>query len=55
MAKALNITISNKLYEEIEREREDSNESNRSEFIEELIRIGFTRLQLSKTKKRRSP
>lgn len=48
MTKRLNITISDKVYEEIESKRG----SNRSEFVEELIRIGLTRLALAKTKKR---
>ena len=48
MTQKLNITISDRVYEEIESKRGN----NRSEFVEELIRIGLARLELAKTKKR---
>lgn len=48
MTKRLNITISDKVYAEIE-ERKGP---NRSEFVEEMIRIGLVRSELKKPKKR---
>ena len=50
MTKRLNITISDKVYAEIESKRGE----NRSEYVEELIRIGLDRLALAKTKKKRA-
>lgn len=50
MTKKLNITVSDKVYEEIEEKRGP----NRSEFVEEMIRIGLVRYELKKTKKKRT-
>jgi metal-responsive CopG/Arc/MetJ family transcriptional regulator len=41
MAETMNISVADKVYEEITRRMAAEGKSNRSEYVEELIRIGL--------------